>query len=210
MTPHGPIFSRRESRQLGTVNRIKSRVDRPERSDSEAGAILILALIFLVAISFAIMSLSNWTESSLNNSLKFQNTSERLYAAEGVTQLALRASRYTFLNGVPSANVSGYICPGTLSPILINDIYIQDWCSTQTYQFGTITREISITACLMPSASTTLVGADCDIGSENVPNLLSAVISIDDISSSHRTNQCAFSDESACGASMTIVSWRAT
>ena len=209
MTPHGP-FSRRDSRQLRTFNRKNCRVDNRERSDSEAGAILILALIFLVAISFAILSLSNWTESSLNNSLKFQNTSERLYAAEGVTQLAVRASRYTFLNGVPGANESGYICPGTLSPILINDIYVQDWCSTQTFQFGTITREISITACLMPSASTTLVGADCDIGSVNVPNLLSAVISIDDISSSHRTNQCAFSNESACGASMTIVSWRAT
>jgi hypothetical protein len=174
------------------------------KTQSESGAVLILAMVFLVAISMAIVALTNWTGNSLSDTLKFQNLSQRLYAAEGATQLAVRSSRYTYLNGVDTSNPpGGYICPGTSSPITINGYSIQDWCSTATFPpFGTITREITITACL----TSTNLTANCT----SPQALLTAVIDIDDISAKYPTNQCTLADESACGASMIIKSWNAT
>lgn len=171
---------------------------------------LILAMIFLVAISIAILSLSNWTASALNDSLQFHNTSERLYAAEGATQIAIRASRYTYLNGVDSSNPpNGYICPGTSSPVQINSYWVQDWCSTFFYPTaGTLTRTITLTACQVSSGSSALA-TDCAGTSQA---LLTAVINIDDITTPNESPvPCtSISNESTCGAYMTISSWDAT
>jgi len=171
-------------------------------------------MIFLVVISIAILALSNWTQNSLSDSLKFQQSSQRLYAAEGVTQFAIRASRYTYLDGQTGTNASGYICPGTPSPVLINTYFIQDWCSTVTYGYGTVTRVITVTACLMPSTSSQLVGPGlCQIGTSTfVPNLLTAVLHIDDVISPNESPPpcTSVSNESTCGANMIIYSWNAT
>jgi hypothetical protein len=179
--------------------------------NGEGGAILILAMIFLVAISIAILALSNWTENSLNDSLRFRNISEKLYAADGATQIAIRASRYTYLNGIDSVNPPlGYICPGTSSPVLINTYWVQDWCSTQFYPEtgSTITRAITVTACLMPSGSSSL--AENCAGAAQA--LLTAVIDIDDITSPNETPApcTSVANESTCGVNMTIYGWNAT
>jgi hypothetical protein len=185
------------------------------RRSSETGAVLILAMIFLVVISIAILSVSSWTQNSLNNTLKFQNITQRLYAAEGVTQLAIRASRYTYLNGVPGASATSYICPGTSSPVELDNYAIQDLCSTQIFDSGTLSRQITITACLMPSTSTQLTpnpSGNCLIGTTPVQSLLTVGLKVDDVTSPNESPlPCtSVSNEYTCGANMIIYSWSAT
>jgi hypothetical protein len=211
-TTHG--FSSPLKSEPGIKTTIPRRIVKSQLSNQygEAGAILIMAMIFLVAVSIAILAISNWTENSLNNTLKFQNISKEAYAADGVTQLAVRASRYTYLSGLNNANpVNGYLCPGTSNPVAINGYAIQDWCSTvfpdPELNFGAVTRQITITACLMSSTSS-MLSSNC--ASTNQA-LLTAVIQIDDVPQNETTDPCtSISDEYACGANMAILSWTAT
>jgi hypothetical protein len=181
----------------------------------ETGAILILAMAFLLVVSVIVASLATWTTNNLNNTLQFQSAGSKLYAAEGATEVALRASRYT----VPVNTTSvGYVCPGlsNLSKPLVsvNGYYVQDWCvTTATNSSPSYTRQVVLTACLLPSGSSTLTGA-CQInGNTTVPTLLTAIVDIDDnplvISSSYNpaVPNCSPGSPSTCGTTMTIISW---
>ncbi len=128
----------------------------------EAGAILIMSMIFLVAVSIAILAISNWTENSLNNTLKFQNISNEAYAADGVTQLAVRASRYTYLSGLNNTNPSKWLPvprdfeSGSDKWIRDSGLVVQLCSRILNLNFGAVTRQITITACLMSSSSSIL------------------------------------------------------
>jgi len=184
-----------------------------ERRSRETGATLILAMVFLISISLVIMALASWTTNNLNNTLKFRYSSSSLYAAEAATQVALRASRYT----VPASTVTGYICPGTLSPITLNGVTVQDWCVTKQPGFGQYSsRTVTITACLLPAGSSlngnTMCGVGVGAGSTTAPAVLTAVVNYDDYASGSDITKPSCTNagnQSTCGASMTIYSWMA-
>jgi type II secretory pathway pseudopilin PulG len=175
----------------------------------EAGAILILALVFLLVVAVVVASLASWTMNNLNNTLQFQQAGSRLYAAEGATQVAIRASRYTYppnnSDGTGYTSGTSYACPGE-SPIgSVNGIYVQVWCVTKLMKSTkpTITREVTLTACQVPSSSG--VGIVCSGGAV----LLTALIYIDDFDpTTHLNTGCVSpANESTCGSSMSTVSW---
>ncbi|MFI5036225.1 MAG: hypothetical protein ACHQFZ_08490 [Acidimicrobiales bacterium] len=183
---------------------------RASVESGERGSTLILALVFLVAVSVVVLLLANWATGNLGNTAKFQNASEKLYAAEGATQVALRASRYTY---PPNTSATGYVCPGLTTPLVgINGLYVQDWCVTTTAVSPVITRQVTLTACLLPSAASTLT-APCQVGvSTTVPTLLTAVVNFDDHTNAENRavpNCTSTGNQSTCGANMTIVSWKA-
>jgi hypothetical protein len=180
-------------------------VRRQSDPGDETGAILILAIAFLLVVSVIVAGLASWTMNNLNNTLQFQHAGARLYAAEGATQVALRASRYTY-----PANTSpaGYACPGETTPLTsINGVYVQVWCVTVIPPVNlsalTTTREVTLTACQVASASSPAFACT---GSAV---LLTAVVYLDDYDPvSHLNTGCtSVANETACGFSMTIVSW---
>ena len=188
--------------------------ERPTvRTFDDAGATLVLAMIFLVAVSLVISALASWTTNNLNNTLKFRYSSSSLYAAEAATQVALRASRYT----VPTNTGTGYICPGTLSPVTLNGVTVQDWCVTRTHTGVNISRAVTITACLLTSSGSslngrTLCGVGAGAGATTARGLLTAVVYFDDYTSGADVTKASCTDasnQSTCGASMTIHSWLA-
>jgi hypothetical protein len=148
-----------------------------------------------------VAALASWTMNNLSNTLQFQHAGQRLYAAEGATQVALRASRYTF---PPNTNGASYQCPGESPLALVNGIYVEVWCVTVfPHSIGaTITRRVTLTACQVSSSS----GGPACSGSAV---LLTALVYFDDYDPvTHLNTSCtSVANESACGNAMTIVSW---
>ena len=179
---------------------------RPASRYTETGSSLILALVFLVTIALVISALASWTTNNLNNTRTFQYNTSELYAASGATQVAVRASRYTYPTNTSSL---GYVCPGTDTPQNLNGVAIQDWCVTTPYVSTTVTRRLTITACLMPSIASSLTGP-CQVGETTVPPVLTAVVDFNDNTTAVNpaTPNCtSTSNQSTCGAAMTVVSW---
>lgn len=183
----------------------------------EHGSSLILAMVFLVAASVVILALASWTMNNLNNTGSFQQVTSKLYAADGATQIAVRAQRYTYPASISSSLTSGgYVCPGTQSPISINGILVQDWCTTVTSGVTispTVTRTVEFVACQMPSG-TTLQSACSATNDVTKPRLLlTAVVNYDDnVAGMNRAQPyCSAispSLQALCGlGTMSIVSW---
>jgi hypothetical protein len=175
--------------------------------DREAGSSLILAMVFLVAVSLVISALASWTMNNLNNTVKFRYTTSRLYAAQGATQIAVRASRYSYS---PNTNPTGYVCPGTDTPLAINGVFVQDWCQTSLGVGSTVTRQLTVTACQVPLATSKLNGPCLLVDGTVVDTLLTAVVNFDDNTPSMdkaAPNCTSTANQSTCGASMIVTSW---
>jgi hypothetical protein len=177
------------------------------RRVDERGAILILALIMLVATSAVVLALASWTTANLSSTAAFQSTGARLYAADAATQIAMRASRYTY---PANTTLAGYQCPGTPTPLIpVNGLYVEDWCITTSNVSPTITRQVVIVACQVPTATSTL-GGPCQVGGVSEPTLLIATVNFDDNNGQNPAipNCTSVTNQSTCGTEMSIVSWQ--
>lgn len=72
----------------------------------ESGSSLILALVFLIVGSLIVSSLANWTTNDLKSSAGFRNAGYLLYAAGGVTQVAMWNSRYQYSPQIVSTTLT--------------------------------------------------------------------------------------------------------
>src|SRR5580700_5395949 len=72
---------------------------RVEHGQDEAGAVLILALLFLVVIGLLVGGLASWTANSLGDTLTFSQARSAQYALSSATQVAMQSIRYTPLLG---------------------------------------------------------------------------------------------------------------
>jgi hypothetical protein len=84
------------------------------RAEDETGALLILALVFLVVISALCASLSLWATNNLNNTGTFATALSLQSASNSVTQLAVQDVRYNFI-GLDAQSRrrpsrAGYVC----------------------------------------------------------------------------------------------------
>ena len=86
---------------------------------------------------------------------------------------------------------------------------MQDWCVTTPYVSPTITRQVTLSACLMASATSTLTGA-CQVNRTTaVQTLLVAVVDFDDHNGENpATPNCTSSaNQSTRGQYLTVVGW---
>ncbi len=147
---------RNGTRNLGDghkTNAVPSRMSR-----DESGAVLILALIFLLVIGLIVGGLASWTSNSLKNSVNFQQARSAQYALSSATQVAISNIRYTpLLNSNQTLNASPpSYCWGTSAP---SELTIESgqgsqsnqvalWCSTAWVPSSVATRTVTISACL--------------------------------------------------------------
>jgi hypothetical protein len=99
---------------------------RRHRSGDETGAILILALVFMVVTALLITGLSAWESNDINNIGTLKSGRSGLYAADGAIQIAVANTRYVY-----PANTTPGFCPGT-SPATVPSIDGQQvpvWCA---------------------------------------------------------------------------------
>ena len=177
------------------------------RDRDESGAVLILALIFMVCIGLIVGALASWTSNDLTNALNFQKDRDAQYALSSTTQVAIQNIRYTPLfSSTLNANPPSY-CWGTgpnselTSTSNADTNTVAVWCSTVWNSSSSSTRVVTVSACLTSIAST---AAECAAS----PGL-QTVVTFDDYSESNpaaNPGQCQTPPNGTCGSGMTINS----
>lgn len=179
-----------------------------ERGTGEDGAILILALAYLLIISLVVAMLSTWASNDLNNSSKFSSANSLTVAASGMTDLSIQYMRYNPL--ITNNQLTGAANPSPLiacwggSKITgipsIDGYQVAVWCSTVWQPLIANTRTVTFYACPI-----SVLAAACQ--GTNV--LLTAVVTYDDYPpaparSAPIQDLCTL----YCGQGMTIDSWK--
>ncbi len=179
-------------------------------AEGESGAILILALVYIVAVSLVVIALAEWATNSLNNTTVFSSATEAHYAATGVTNLAIESIRTA---PIPSSTpTQGVATPlsncwtptsGSVSEETINNNLVASWCSTVEYLGQANTRVVTVYTCLW-SAAPDPTGAQCQANP-----MLTAVVTFDDYPSNGgpelrvQCNQAGLT----CGEGISLNTW---
>jgi hypothetical protein len=159
----------------------------------EAGAVLVLALVFLVTVGLIVTALLQWSSNDLNNTSNFKSGRSVVYAAGGATEAAIWSARYSLTSGT---NVP---CPGTGSSIGIGGQAIEVWCTTVSNTNSAATRVVTLSTCPAGTAVSTCTA------SANIQ----AVVTVDDWSNGNpNANNCLLGKpQTTCGTGMTLDSW---
>lgn len=176
----------------------------------ESGAILILALVYIVAVSLVVIALAEWATNSLNNTTVFSSVTEIHYAATGVTNVAIESIRTVPVpSGTPTQGVATPLSScwtptsGTVSEETINGNLVASWCSTVEYLGQANTRVVTVYTCLWGAAPDP-TGAQCQANP-----MLTAVVTFDDYPSNGgpqlqvQCNQAGLT----CGEGITLNTW---
>ncbi len=145
----------------------------------DAGASLVLALVYIVAIALVVVAFSSWALNDLNNTSHFESANALNYAASSSTEVAIQSMRYS-----PIASPNGPVaCWSPQTTLTINTYTMSSWCVTAQNYYGANTRSVTFYTCQ------SAVGASqC----ASTPLL---------------TAQVAFVDSPSVGASATEESW---
>jgi hypothetical protein len=163
---------------------------RTPAGHDEAGAALILALVFVLAVASVGVTLVSATGSDILNSsnLKAQRSLE--YAADGATSLATQNVRYSGNN---------YSTPGDCLPngssVSLDGVNVTVDCSQQQFDpVSGVTRVVNFYAC---------TAASCTSGNA----VLQAQVTFDDYSVTNSYSCSPGGPTSTCGTAMTINTW---
>jgi hypothetical protein len=198
------------------MSKLKSRLrSRSEsRTNDESGAVLILAMVYLISVIVVVTSLAGWVTNDLNNTANFSQASSSHLAISGTMDVAVSAIRSAPLlpdsqaQGVASspsycwAPSSGYVSEETL-----DNTTVAVWCSTVENLNQSSTRVVSLYACpttltaASSSADATTAATQCQASPT-----LEAVVTFNDYppgGSAALTKQCTL----WCGQGMFMDSW---
>jgi hypothetical protein len=186
----------------------------------EAGAVLILALAYILAISLIVGAMADWAMNDLNNTKHFNSTSQLHIAVSSVTNLAIQNIRYTPDPSTPTSNPTGLgtcwvpqpVGSPAFSQYLIDTYTVAVWCNTSTDFSSEMTRTVTFYACLssLSSSSSPSAISTAMTNCSNSP-LLTAVVVFDDYPAQGapgQTVQCnAPQGLGQCGEGMDLQSW---
>jgi hypothetical protein len=188
----GRIGPRLPSDDAGTQGREKACAHGVR---DEAGAVLILALVFLVAVSLVVTALVTWAGNDLKNVAHFKAGRTYEYSADGATEVAIQSARYSYT--APTADPTNPpACPDTGPTVTIDGVAIDVWCSTVWVPSSFKTRTVTFSACLASVTASACAASP----------YLQAVVTFDDYSSLRYLANSA-PCTSTCGAGMTLSRW---
>lgn len=188
------------------MTKATTRVPRRAGSDGhgERGAILILALVYIIVASVVVAALTTWASGDLNNTNNFTAARNMDYSLSSAVEVAINDIRYTplvaanqTLNASPpsycwgSGPTSTYELPGSTNNIAV-------WCSTLMDEANQQhdNRTVTISACLATTSATQCAATP----------LLQAIVEFDDYpptGATVYTGACS----TYCGEGATLVSW---
>lgn len=194
------------------LDRIRGNLERAEsRTSDESGAILILALVFLVAVSLIVTALLTFVGTSLSATTSFNDQRNLEYAVTSTVNLAIQQTRTEFnanlLEASPPAPCWG---PSTgTSDLTINGYTINIWCSMTWSPFSGSTRVITYSACPQNGPGQNLPDAATKNWQCAKTPLLQAIESFDDYAAntpvtSQPENCTAIK---SCGQTQNQISW---
>ena len=170
----------------------------PASDRAERGASLILALVFLTAISVMILGVASLAVTDLLGSshLAAQRSSE--YAADGAIDAAIQSVRYSY----NPFTTTGLCTPGATTSLTINNTSVEVYCSGTINIFSGSTRTVTFFACPVGQSASV-----CTAGP-----IVTAQVVFDDYtnptSPAKPVRTCNItSGTTTCGTSLTIKSW---
>jgi hypothetical protein len=174
-----------------TPSDVRSRLSR-RGSD---GAILVLALVFLVAVSLAVLAMSTWAGNSLKETVHFESSSSVGDALGAAIQVEAQHYRYNY------AGATDGLTTCTPGNGVVGSYSVEVYCSIVVNINAADTRVVTFYACLAGETESTCY---------STPSLL-ATVSYDDYSRSGSTvndSTCSSTyDELTCGSAMSIIAW---
>jgi hypothetical protein len=182
---------------------LKGRVEATRFRD-ESGAILVLALIFMVATALLVTGLTAWEGNDINNVGTLKSGRTALYAADGAIQAAIANTRYEYPSSASPSfcpNSSGQPMNGS-NPFTIDNQAIVVWCVTSTdlthCPISACTRMETLYA--YACSSTTTCPAD---PTQEKPYVQSEVV-FDDYTAENYNDCNPAGAETTCGSTMTV------
>jgi hypothetical protein len=178
--------------------RVQGGLDAADRR-GEDGATLILALIFVIVSSLILLSLVTLTGNDLLNSGNLRDARAVTYAADGATDAAILATRYSDSYYTQTAAPFGNCMPGAPASIPIDSLSMIVVCGNSTNSsLSSATRTVNFYTCVnvaVTSCSRSLA-------------VLTAQVQYNDFSSTgFNTYECSATQTGTCGTGMTIASW---
>jgi hypothetical protein len=179
-----------------------------DRRRDESGSVLVLALVYLVAVSLIVGGLTDWAMNDLNNTSNFTSARSLQTAASSATETAIQSIRYSPLLGLgQTLNASPPTpCWGsgassgltTLNGNAVDGVSMDVWCSTVWNPTSANTRVVTLSTC---STAVTTSAATCA-----ATPLLQARVTFDDYPPGVNTPTTALCVV-FCGSGMTLNSW---
>ncbi len=173
------------------------------RDSSDRGAVLVLALLFVVAVGLIATALATWATNDLNNSKTFTNVEALHSDATGMMKMSVQYVRHNpVISTTQAANVASpaVACWGgtdvSTLPTIDGD-QVAVWCSTVWNPGLANTRVVTFYAC----ASAVPVSVCTSPGK----SLLTEVVTFDDYpAGTNAPNQTLCSANVTCGIGMTV------
>lgn len=186
---------------------------RTTRADDESGALLILALVFILVISVIAGALTRWVTNDLNNTNKFDSALSIETAANNAVELALQNVRYNFasqtLNAVPPQPC--WTTSPSVSQVTFDAQTVSVWCTTNWSPLSSNTRVVTFYVCQSNFSGTPTLGDMNTAATACALNpLLQAVIAFDDFPNTISASNCppnSGGSSSTCGTTLTVQSW---
>jgi hypothetical protein len=176
---------------LPEVNRHRR---RRIREQNDEGAILILALAFMLVTGLTVLSLVTWAGNSLVQTHAFNQASDLDYATGAAVQMEAQTLRYSY----EAATSSFTTCtPGGGSNITMNGVSISVYCNIVENPDSAATRVVTFDACSSTESESACV----------IAPYLQAVLSFDDYSENNVYGCISLSDQVTCGTAMSIDGW---
>lgn len=185
---------------------------------AESGAVMVLALVFLVVVSLIVAGLLTWVGTSLTANAQYANERSTEAAATSAVNLAIQNSRYSFSAAMVNASppVQCWGTSGT-SSVTVDNVTVDVWCSMlwQPFSQTAQNRNITYSACVVPVNPTPSDPVPTATSCAAAP-LLQAVESFDDLPAGSpptpEPEQCTTSSppnyDGSCGQSLSQVSWQ--
>lgn len=209
----GVLHRSRRARRPG-AHELRSEMGlRTVRVRDENGAVLILALVFLIAVGGVISALATWGMNDLKNTGQFTSARTLQYGASSATEVAIQSIRYAPLwstqtapNATPSQPT---FCwgSGPMSDLNIDGEDVAVWCSTVWTPLSANTRTVTFSACPV-TASEEGAQTDSQIASSCASNpTLQANVTFGDYPANQVSAPTTGECQVYCGTTMTVNSW---
>lgn len=202
----GRIRTKAYRRNLLKRVALRARARSVDDGSRERGAILILALVYIIVISVVVAALTTWSSGDLNNTSKFTSARSMDYSLASAVEVAINDIRYTPLVG-PNQTLNAappWYCwgtgatPSTLQLPGTGEANIATFCSTQRDLGSSATRVVTISACVY---STSATAAQTCAASP----LLQAIVQFDDYPQGGSSNTAPCT--TYCGEGAILESW---
>ena len=182
---------------------------------SERGAILLLALGFIVAASLIVLALASWATNDLNNTKTFVTVSQTQQDARSTANVAIGSIRYHPLLGTGQTLNQFSYCWGTSGPstqsfnfttegvgansVSHATITMVAYCSTAFTPQSAVSRTVTVDVCPYTSATT--------MSACTTNPYLQAIVQFDDYPNNSTTAVITGVCSTWCGQGQTITSW---